>query len=149
MNPLLWQQHGANLSGCFLQVLFGQILQVPLAERYSGCEDYLILFTAKSDILAKVSGLSGNLDTLVEISFKVTGVHDTVFNRVTAVDGELQGSLLAFADTNGGIGLSFQGLLSWLLFTSLVGGSFLCSYFRCHGQPFLSSLGFSRRLPKS
>ena len=44
------------------QVLFGQILQVPLAERHSGGEDNLILFTAESNVLAKVAGLSSNLE---------------------------------------------------------------------------------------
>ena len=94
----------------FLQVLLGQILQVALAEWYSGCKNHLVLFTAKSHILAKVTSLATNLlkencsvslistksyvwgllfsylNTLIEVGFKVTTIHDAVFYRMAAVD---------------------------------------------------------------
>merc|ERR1739848_210714 len=130
----------------FLQVLLCQILQIPLAKGYSGSKDHLVLFTAKSHVLAKVSQLATNLNTFVEVCFEITTIHDTVFNGVAAVDGELQCCLLAFANTDGDkTGLAFQRLLAWLLFASLNGGSFLCWYFSSHGQPFLSSLRFSQK----
>ena len=44
-----------------LQVFLGQILQIPLAEGNSGSENDLVLFTAKSHILAKVAGFARDL----------------------------------------------------------------------------------------
>merc|ERR1712062_786414 len=108
-----------------LQVLLGKILQITLAKRHSRGKDNLVPF--------------------IEVGFEVSAVHDTIFNGVTAVNGELEGGLLSFAVANGGISLAFQGLLSWLLLACLVGGSLLCSNFGCHGLPLLSSLGFSRK----
>ena len=57
----------------FLQVLLSQILQVALAEWYSGCKNHLVLFTAKSHILAEVTGLATNLLKEMVLQLKSKG----------------------------------------------------------------------------
>ena len=58
------------------------------------------------------------LDTFVEIGFEIGTVHDSIFDRVTAVNGELQCSLFAFAGSHGGVrfGTHFTFDLDQMLF---------------------------------
>ena len=88
------------------------------------------------------------LNALVKIGLEVTGVHDSIFDGMTTIDGEFKSGLLALAGPHSSISLALQGLLSKLLLASLVGGSLLSSSFGCHGLPLLSSRGFSRKTVK-
>jgi len=69
----------------------------------------------------------GYLDPLVEVGIEVVAVHDSVLNWVRAVDGELEGGLLA---TNLAETLALKSLLAGLVRllsgdAALLGGAFL------------------------
>ena len=75
-------------------------------------QDNLVLLASEGNLLAHVVGLASDLDPFVEVSLEVAAVHDAVLNGVSAVDGELEGGLLA-SDLSEGFAL--QGLLAGLV----------------------------------
>ncbi len=96
----------------FLQVLLRQKLQVALGEGHGRREDNLVLLTPDGDLLAHVVCLASDLDPLVKVGLKVGAVHDSIFDRMRTVNGELEGGLLT---TNlGQNSFALQGLLSRL-----------------------------------
>jgi len=78
-----------------LQVLLGEILEVPLGERNVRGEGNLGLLPLHVELLAKVAGLASNLDTLLEVLLKVSTVHDAILDGVGAINEELDLILLA------------------------------------------------------
>merc|ERR1719384_94458 len=102
-----------------LQVLLGQVLQVPLGEGGGGSQADLVLLPDQGDLLAEVVGLASDLDPLVQVLLEVLAVHDAVLDGVGAVDGELESQLVLLTAT-----LSLQLLLAWagLLATLLLLG---------------------------
>merc|ERR1719213_950039 len=81
----------------FLQVLFGEVLKVALGEGGGGGDCNLVLLPDKSDFLAEVIGFATNLDPLAQVLLEVLAVHDTVLDRVGAVNGELEGQFVLLA----------------------------------------------------
>merc|ERR1712071_487233 len=74
-----------------LQVLLGQVLQVPLAHLdVVACTDGdLALCTLNVQVLAKVLGLAIHLDAVMEELLKVRGLHESILHWVSAVNDEL------------------------------------------------------------
>merc|ERR1712071_425041 len=74
-----------------LQVLLGQVLQVPLAHLdVIACTDSdLALCTLNVQVLAKVLGLAVHLDALLEELLKVRSLHESILHRMSAVHNEL------------------------------------------------------------
>merc|ERR1719245_1897625 len=58
MSPSCQQQHGANHADCSLQVLLGQVLQVPLGEGDIRVDGNLGLSTLDGDIVTEVVDLA-------------------------------------------------------------------------------------------
>merc|ERR1719158_165505 len=112
-----------------LQVLLGQVLEVPLGEGSGGGEAELVLLPHEGHLLAKVVGLASDLDPLVQVLLEVLAVHDAILHGVGAVDGELEGQLVLLAAS-----LALQLLLAWAL---LGAGCLLLSWSHC--QPLLST----------
>ncbi len=92
-----------------LEVLLGQVLEVPLAEGHGGGEHEPVLLPGEGDVLAEVARLAADLDALPQVGLEVAAVHDAVLDRVGAVDGEAQLGLLV--DLGGG-GLALEPLLA-------------------------------------
>merc|ERR1739842_64729 len=68
--------------------------QVSLGEGDVGGEGQLGLLSLHGELLAKVAGLPGNLDALLEVFLEISAVHDSILDRVSAVDEELDLVLL-------------------------------------------------------
>merc|ERR1712136_637268 len=88
---------------------------------------------------AEVTNFVVNLDLLLQEGFKVSRVHDSIFNWVSAVDCELEVELLLL-HTLALESLSLSNHLNsflLLLDSSLQSGSFLCSWGLSSGSSFL------------
>lgn len=75
-----------------LQVLLSQVLKVTLAVGMSSSANNNLVassITSNSDGLTEVSGLSVNLETVMEEVLKGSDVEDGIGGRASAVDGEL------------------------------------------------------------
>merc|ERR1719308_128997 len=55
----------------------------------------LLVLPLHVELLAKVAGLASDLDALLEVFLKVSAVHDTILDRVGAINKELDLVLLA------------------------------------------------------
>jgi len=78
-----------------LQVLLGQVLQVPLGEGALGGDADLVLLTSDGDGGAEHARFAVNLDAVVEELFEGGDVHDLVLHGLATVDGERLSLLLA------------------------------------------------------
>merc|ERR1719510_311258 len=78
-----------------LQILLREVLEVSLGERDVGGEGQLGLLSLHGELLAKVAGLAGNLDALLEVFLEISAVHDSILDWVSAVNEELDLVLLA------------------------------------------------------
>ena len=66
-----------------LQVFRCKVLQIMFFKRLSRGKDNLVLVTTKGHIFAFIS------DPFIEVGYEVSGVHDTTFNGLTAVNSNL------------------------------------------------------------
>ncbi|KAH9093063.1 hypothetical protein Ae201684P_008727 [Aphanomyces euteiches] len=78
-----------------LQVLLGQVLQVALGERGDDRNVQLGLFAGDLDNVAQDTGLAVHFDAVVQELFERGNVQNLVIDWDRAVNGELQGGLLA------------------------------------------------------
>merc|ERR550525_2233284 len=106
-----------------LQILLGEVLEVSLGERDVGGEGQLGLLPLHGELLAKVAGLAGNLDTLLEVFLEISAVHDSILDGVSAVNEELD--LVLLPELLHPFTLPLQ-----LLLAGLLGGGLLCCW--CH-----------------
>ena len=77
-----------------LQVLLGQVLEVSLGEGDGGLNDDGGRVLGDGDMGTEISGLTINLNVLLEVVFEVVKHNDVVFDWQLAVDDELQANLL-------------------------------------------------------
>merc|ERR1719412_3008924 len=106
-----------------LQILLGEVLQVSLGEGDVRSEGQLGLLSLHGELLAKVAGLAGNLDALLEIFLEISAVHDSILHWVSAVNKELD--LVLLPELLHTFTLPLQ-----LLLPGLLGGGLLCCW--CH-----------------
>merc|ERR1719461_118071 len=99
------------------------LLQVPLGEGDVRGEGQLGLLSLHGELLAKVAGLAGNLDALLEIFLEISAVHDSILHWVSAVNEELD--LVLLPELLHTFTLPLQ-----LLLPGLLGGGLLCCW--CH-----------------
>jgi hypothetical protein len=78
-----------------LQIFFGEIFQIPFGERHlrSDSDLALALFDGHNSS-AKIASFPIHLDSLLEALLKIGSIHDSIFYKVSAVQGELQNLLL-------------------------------------------------------
>merc|ERR1719492_49447 len=81
------------------------------------------LLSLHGELLAKVAGLAGNLDALLEVFLEISAVHDSILDWVSAVNEELDLVLLAEL-------LHTFTLPLELLLAGLLGRGLLCCW--CH-----------------
>jgi hypothetical protein len=77
-----------------LQVLLGQVLKVALAVAVSvGSDNNLVTsrVTGNGDGRAELTGLSVNLETVMQEVFESSNIENAVGGRASAIDGELGG----------------------------------------------------------
>jgi hypothetical protein len=80
-----------------LEVALREVLQLTLGEAEVGrrCDGQLGAITRDGNVvLSKVSGLSLNLDTLLQVLLERSNVQDLIVNRCGTVNDEFDGSLL-------------------------------------------------------
>merc|ERR1719219_2103264 len=106
-----------------LQILLGEVLQVSLGEGDVGGEGQLGLLSLHGKLLAKVAGLAGNLDAILEIFLEISAVHDSILDWVSTVNEELD--LVLLPELLHTFTLPLQ-----LLLPGLLGGGLLCCW--CH-----------------
>merc|ERR1719509_527419 len=105
-----------------LEVLLGEVLEVPLGEGDVAGELDLGLLPGQAHVLPEVASLASHLDAFMKILLEVSTVHDTVLHGVGAIDGEL--NLVLFAQLLDAFTLALEGLLAGLVaaFLSFYGG---------------------------
>lgn len=77
-----------------LQVLLGQVLKVALAVAVAGGSDNNLVtsgVTGNGDGRSKLTGLSVNLETVVQEVLESSNIENAVGGRASAIDGELGG----------------------------------------------------------
>jgi len=93
-----------------LQVLLGQVLQIPLGEWDVGGQVDLSLSPLEGQVIAEVTDLASDLNPLLQILLEIGAVHDSILDGVGAVDHEL--NLVLLTKLLNPLALSLQGLLS-------------------------------------
>jgi hypothetical protein len=79
----------------FLQVLLDQVFEVSLRKGGLGKNSDFSLLALELDSFTKSSSLSVNLDVLGEEGFKTSGIEDSVFNGLTAIENKFQSLFLS------------------------------------------------------
>merc|ERR1719510_2675044 len=96
-----------------LEVLLGEVLQVPLGEGDVRGEGQLGLLPVHGELLAKVGSLASDLNALLQVVLEVGTVHDAVLHGVGAVNEQLD--LVLLAKLLDSLALTLQLLLAWCL----------------------------------
>ena len=82
--------------GVLLQILLGQILQIPLGERRLGRDGDLSLLPGDADLVPQNTGLPVDLHTVMEKLLEDSGVKESIVDGGRQVQDELQvGGLLS------------------------------------------------------
>ncbi|GIL85124.1 hypothetical protein Vretimale_9978, partial [Volvox reticuliferus] len=77
-----------------LQVLLGEVLEVPLAEVRLRSDSHFGLVLSHFNGVAKYTSLAVHLDLIKQKFLKGRNVHNLILHRLSAVDGKDQGLLL-------------------------------------------------------
>ena len=81
-----------------LQIFFGEIFQIPFGERHLRSDSDLALALLNGhNSSSEIASFPVHLDSLLGELLKIGSIHDSIFYRVSAVQGELQNLLLFFA----------------------------------------------------